>query len=92
MDRFLSHFLSWGLFAASLAAFGPISAFYFAFCWLVSGFIDRRLLRVEREETLQRAGVPPAEIDSCLLPRDRVMAIARGAFAFGIAALFHFFG
>lgn len=91
MDRFLSRFLSWGLFAISLIAFGAISAFYFVFCWLVSGFIDARLLRVEREETLRHAGVPEDEIDGRLLPRDRIVAISRGCFALMVAALFHYF-
>ena len=91
MDVFLSRYLSWTLFAISLIAFGAISAFYFLFCWLVSGFIDRKLLRVEREETLQRAGVPDEEIDARLLTRDRSATLVRGVFAFVVAALFYFF-
>lgn len=91
LDIWLSRMLSWGLFISSLAFFGAISAFYFLFCWLVTGLIDGKLLRKEREETLARDGVPAEEIDSRLLPRDRAIAIARGAFAFGVAAAFHFF-
>lgn len=91
MDRLLKFALSWGLLLLSLAAFGGLSAFYFVFCWLVSGFIDARLLRVEREETLARAGVPAGEIDSRLLPRDRIVAILRASFAFAAAAAFHYF-
>ena len=90
LDRFLSRWLSWLLFAASLVAYGAISAFYFLFCWLVSGFIDRRLLRKERDETFAREGLPGDEIDARLLPRDRAMTLARGAFAFGVATAFHF--
>jgi len=91
IDVWLSRFLSWGLFGISLVAFGAISAFYFLFCWLVSGFIDAKLLRVEREETLRRDGVPDEEIDSRLLPRDRGVAIGRGLFGISVAAAFYFF-
>lgn len=91
LDIWLSRFLSWGLFLVSLVAFGAISAFYFLFCWLVSGLIDAKLTRVERVETLQRAGVADEEIDGLLLPRDRWVAVSRGAFAFAVAAAFHFF-
>ncbi|GAC1631649.1 MAG: hypothetical protein NVS9B10_25260 [Nevskia sp.] len=57
----------------------------------MSGFIDARLLRIERVETLQRAGVADDAIDGLLLPRDRRAAIARGLFAFGVAAAFHYY-
>lgn len=91
MDRFLSRWLSWLLFAASLVAYGAISAFYFTFCWLVTGFIDRRLLRKEREETYAREGLAEDEIDVRLLPRDRAMTLLRAGFAFSVASAFHFF-
>lgn len=91
MDRFLSRHLWWTLALVSVVAFGALATIYYAFCWLVSGVIDARLLRKEREETLRREGVPDDEIDGRLLPRDRHMTLLRGGVSFAAAAAFHFF-
>ncbi|HET7797243.1 hypothetical protein [Nevskia sp.] len=91
MDRYLKPFLSWGMLLISLALFGPLAALYFVFCWFVTALIDRNILRKEREETYAHQGLPEDEIDSLLLPRDRIVRIVRSLFAFGAAALFHFY-
>lgn len=92
MDRALLLFLSWGLFLIVLIALkDPISAIYYSFCWIVTGFIDRKLLRVEREETLQRAGLSEEQVDLRMLPRDRLVAVLRGVFALAVAIAFHYY-
>lgn len=91
LDRSLLLFLSWGLFVVTLVAYRDgFSAVYFAFLWLITGFIDRKLLRREREETYERAGMSQDEVDAKMLPRDRLVTIARAVFAFGFASAFHF--
>jgi hypothetical protein len=91
MDRWLKPLTSWGMLALSLGLFGPLSAIYFVFCWLVSGAIDRFVTRKEREESYQRMGLPEDEVDARMLPRDRAARVIRSAFAFGAAAAFHAF-
>lgn len=90
LDRFLSRWWSWTLLAVSLVAFGVLATIYYVFCWLVSGLIDAKLLRKEREETLAREGVAEEEIDARLLPRDRAMTLGRGIVSLLAAAAFHY--
>ncbi|MDH4459259.1 MAG: hypothetical protein QE272_11195 [Nevskia sp.] len=92
IDRWLKPLTSWGMLALSLVLFGPLSAIYFVFCWLVSGAIDRFVTRKEREETWQRAGLSEEEVDLKMLPRDRMARVIRSAFSLGAAAALHLFG
>lgn len=90
-DRILKFALGWGLLAASLIAFGLLAAVYFVFFTQAAKLIDARLVRPVAETELRRAGVPEAEIDSRLLPRDRVLAIARGVSGVALAWAFYRF-
>ncbi len=90
-DRILKFVLGWGFLLVSLAAFGLLSAFYFAFFTLAAKFIDHKLVRPVAETELRMAGVPEDEIDSRLLPRDRGLAIVRGLAGLALAWAFYRF-